>query len=181
MPLRKPSIDVKDFNVNLPALLDDDELSGIISAEETSVAEYPRPVHYLLVLIRGARIAYDFYDAIQQGTWTEENFATLVNHTDERLAQIIMHLPDYLQADYKATGENAPYRDANFPGIAQQRLNICLFLLEARINVNELMQGLQGQSKRQLSRLRFICLGSSRAILSLTLKSTSEQLKIWYV
>ena len=177
-PHRPPCINEYDFDVQLPAPKDDDEIvsSGIVSKRPLS---HPRPIHYHLFMIRAAKIYHHFQSLLKIGRWTRSSIVSLVQQTDDELAQIAFELPSYLKFEYKPS-PRSQINEAEFPWLSWQRNNIALVLLHLRVSVNKILQNIWTDNIT-FQRARSICLNSSTAIISLVLDSgiPREKLKSW--
>ncbi|KAK6384753.1 hypothetical protein LTS17_002316 [Exophiala oligosperma] len=188
LPQRTPTLLEQDFNVNLPAIKDDDELAGA----KLRPASHPRKVHYHIVMIRIATVYYRYRLALRLGRWTNSTIVDLVTKTDDRLAQIIGELPTWLQNDAGTGGGALPaaaahprpkYRDVDYPWISGQRTKLSMLLHNVRITINKSLQNLWLDQGLVFQRVRSICLDSSNAIISLALDGGEpiERLNSWAV
>lgn len=177
MPYHTPCIHPGDFNVKLPSLEDDDELAGGASSEKP--ADYPRPIHWQIIMIRAAHSSYALHQSIRTGTWTDMNAAALVFQTDERIAKIISDLPPWFSPE-EDEGSISQWSEAEFPWIKTQRARTYLMAYETRINIYSLLLSLSPDAGDSLSRAQYIHLASSRTTLQLSLNLTEEVAKSWY-
>ncbi|KAH8678558.1 hypothetical protein BX600DRAFT_452219 [Xylariales sp. PMI_506] len=123
-------IRMADFNVDMPAVLDDDELAGIHFPDRTD--EYPRAIHYHLFLVRGAIVIYDFQQMLDLATWTTSDVVSITERLDEKMAKLISDLPPWLRADTDIESFSA----TKFPWLSQMRTDLCYTLLTGRAEVN---------------------------------------------
>lgn len=177
VPFRTPCVHPGDFNVNLPSLEDDDELMGKYYQERT--ADYPRPIHWLIIMIKAARSCHTLYSLIRSGNWSDSNAAILVFQTDEKIAELISNLPPWFSPD---EGQREPntWSEFDFPWIRTQRTRAYLMAYETRINIYSLLLSLKPDINGPLSRAKSIYLASSRTTLHLSLNLTDEVAKSWY-
>lgn len=178
MPQRTSTLLEQDFNVNLPALKDDDELAGA----KLRSASHPRKIHYHIIMIRIATVYYRYRLALKLGRWTNTTIIDLVTKTDDRLAQIIAELPPWLQNDAGAVAK-PKFREVDYPWISWQRTKLSMLLHNMRITINKSLQNLWLDQGLVFQRVRSICLDSSNAIISLALDGGEpiERLNSWYV
>ncbi|KIW12059.1 hypothetical protein PV08_09333 [Exophiala spinifera] len=174
-PRRAATLLDQDFNVNLPAIKDDDELAGA----KLRPASYPRKIHYHIIMIHISTVYYRYRLALRLGRWTNSTIVDLVTKTDERLAQIIAELPPWLQNE-----DGRPkFRDVDCAWASWQRTKLSLLLHNLRITVNKSLQNLWLDQGLVFQRVRSICLDSSNAIISLALDGGEpvERLNTWAV
>ena len=130
-------------------------------------------------MIRAAKIYHHFRSLLKIGRWTRSSIVSLVQQTDDELAQIAFELPSYLKLEYKPSARSQ-ISEAEFPWLSWQRNNIALVLLHLRVSVNKILQNIWTDNVT-FQRARSICLNSSTAIISLVLDSgiPQEKLKSW--
>ncbi|CAK7220267.1 hypothetical protein SCUCBS95973_004101 [Sporothrix curviconia] len=188
VPYRPPCIHEEDFDVNLPAIANDDEI-GPDGVFRTLPLSHPRPVHYHIAMIRAAQVKYRFRTALKARPLSRANVVRLVTGADEDLARIIDDLPPYLHADSDelllpvppspsaqswpppAIGEAW---DAAFSWVPRQRLLISLVLLNHRMAINNTLQSSWSDESILLQRIRSICMDSSSAMITLALQDGVE-------
>ena len=130
-------------------------------------------------MIRAAKIYHHFQSLLKIGRWTRSSIVSLVQQTDDELAQIAFELPSYLKFEYKPS-PRSQINEAEFPWLSWQRNNIALVLLHLRVSVNKILQNIWTDNIT-FQRARSICLNSSTAIISLVLDGgiPREKLKSW--
>jgi hypothetical protein len=174
---RDPIVLEQNFHVNLPAIKDDDEISG----SKSRPASHPRPIQYHIVMIKLAVVWNRYRMALKLGRWTNSTVVDLVTRTDESLAQIIVELPPYLQNDASAL-VSAKFSETDYPWMSWQRTKLSMLLHNLRIGVNKILRNIWSDQGLVFQRVRSICLASSTAIITLALDSgqPSERLNSWY-
>lgn len=132
-------------------------------------------------MIRAAKIYHHFRSLLKIGRWTRSSIVSLVQRTDDELAQIAFELPSYLKFEYKPSARSQ-INEAEFPWLSWQRNNIALVQLHLRVSVNKILQNVWTDNVT-FQRARSICLNSSTAIISLVLDSgiPREKLKSWAI
>ncbi|CAK7199274.1 hypothetical protein SEUCBS139899_001949 [Sporothrix eucalyptigena] len=188
VPYRNPCIHEADFDVNLPAIANDDEI-GPDGVSRTLPLSHPRPVHYHIAMIRAAQVKYRFRTALKARPLSRTDVVRLVTGADEDLARIIDDLPPYLHADSDelllpvpsspsaqswpppAVGES---RHAAFSWVPRQRILISLVLLNHRMAINNTLQSSWSDESILLQRIRSICMDSSSAMITLALRDGIE-------
>ncbi|KAK5224898.1 hypothetical protein LTR72_004679 [Exophiala xenobiotica] len=175
---RDPIVLEQNFHVNLPAIKDDDEISG----SKSRPASHPRPIQYHIVMIKLAVVWNRYRMALKLGRWTNSTVVDLVTRTDESLAQIIVELPPYLQNDASAL-VSAKFSETDYPWMSWQRTKTSMLLHNLRIGVNKILRNIWSDQGLVFQRVRSICLASSTAIITLALDSgqPSERLNSWAV
>lgn len=163
VPCRVPCITAADFNVDIPAIVGDEELEAAAVAWNKS----PRPVEYHLQMIKISRLIHSFRLSLRQTNGRTRQIANLVLQTDEALAEIIESLPSHLQM-YQISTDAALAAEKLNPWIAWQRLNLSLSLLYYRIVINRVLQDEWVQDPETFARTRAICLSSAQGIISLS-------------
>ncbi|KAJ5801385.1 transcriptional regulator family: Fungal Specific TF, partial [Penicillium psychrosexuale] len=98
IPARPPCIHQADFNVRLPLVLSDEELTTGLINEPNMATEMPRPVDYHNAMIFLAKSNYHFQIQMRAIENLDEDnlLEDLVLTTDEALANIISQLPSHL-------------------------------------------------------------------------------------
>ncbi|KAE9989012.1 hypothetical protein EG328_003329 [Venturia inaequalis] len=163
VPYRAPCITAADFNVDIPTIVNDDELDAVAVELNNS----PRPVEYHLQMIKISRLIHSFRSSLRQTDGQTRQISNLVLRTDEALAEIIESLPSHLQMHQVPTDE-ALADEKHSPWIAWQRLNLSLSLLYYRIVINRVLQDQWFQDPETFARTRAICLSSAQGIISLS-------------
>ena len=176
VPFRTPCIHPDDFTVNLPSFEDDDELMGKTFPDRD--AGYPRPVYWLIIMVKAAQSCYTLYNLLRSGTWSESNAAMLVFQTDEKIAELLSQLPSWFGPDEDQQAETK-WSTADSTWIRTQRTRIYLMAYETRINIYSLLLSLKPGANGALSRAKSIYLASSRTTLHLSLNLTDEVAKSW--
>lgn len=171
-PYHAPCIIQADFQVELPAVLDDDELERPRGVWE----ERPRPIQYHLVMINIAAVYHRFRWSLRLCSGKATEVSALVLKTDEALANVIEDLPPHLQNGQMPHIEEVA-EDTDRPWIAWQRTNLCLVLFYHRIAVNRVMQDQWVQDPATFARTRAICLGSAHGIIALSASFTTSLAK----
>lgn len=164
MPYMRSIVVEQDFNVNLPAIKDDDELSG----SEIRSVNHPRPIHHHIVMIKLAMVYRRYRTALKLGRWTNSTIVNLVAQTDESLAQISADLPYYLQSDSSSIASNKG-SEAAFPWMSWQRSALKLLMHAIRIDVNKILQNIWSEQGLIFQRVRALCLESTTTIISIAL------------
>lgn len=177
VPYRTPCIHPDDFNITLPSLEDDEELTN--RAHPQQPMDYPRPIHWQMAMIKIAESHYALHQRIRIGVWSESNAAALVFQTDEKIAKVISELPPWFSAE---VGESVDGKFSNetFPWLKAQRARTYLMAYEARINIYSLLLNLKSNTDDALLRARSIYLASSRTTINLSLSLSDEIAKSWY-
>lgn len=163
VPYRVSCITAADFNVDIPAIVGDEELE--VAAIEPNGS--PRPVEYHLQMIKISRLIHSFRLSLRQTNGQTRQIASLVLRTDEALAEVIESLPSHLQM-YQVPMDEALAVEKHKPWIAWQRLNLSLSLLYYRIVINRVLQDQWVQDPETFARTRAICLSSAQGIISLS-------------
>ncbi|KAJ5510839.1 transcriptional regulator family: Fungal Specific TF, partial [Penicillium expansum] len=166
IPTRPPCIHEVDFNVRLPLVLSDEELTtGLIDEPDTAIKR-PRPVDYHNAMIFLAKSNYGF--RIQMSAIENlggDNLEGLVLATDEALANIISQLPSHL---LEISGGPATDREQYPPWVLLQQTTLSLSFLFCRMKVNRVLQHRWASSSDVLlARSKAICLDSANAIVSM--------------
>ncbi|TVY52882.1 putative transcription factor lepB, partial [Lachnellula cervina] len=167
IPYHAPCISQADFQIELPATLDDEELQS-----SSRLDDLPRPIQYHIVMIQLAKIYHRFRSALNLVSGKAADIVTLVLQTDEALADNIAGLPPHLQFEISSSSSVTP--DIEKPWIQWQRINISLILLYYRIAVNRVLQNQWVQDPTTFARTRAICLDSARGIISLASTCTDS-------
>ncbi|RDW79242.1 fungal specific transcription factor domain-containing protein [Aspergillus mulundensis] len=176
VPPRPPCIHELDFNVDLPLLASDEELSNARLTQQA--VSHPRPVQYHLAMISIAKSIYRFQ---YQLAWLDEKDARLLEDlvlaTDEDLATIISQLPAHLSDPPPPEGEcdnhyeRAGYYDENYPPwVSWQWRSLTLTLLIFRMRVNRCLQHRWPHlpsNETLLARSKAICLESASTVIML--------------
>ncbi|OQE06098.1 hypothetical protein PENVUL_c020G06152 [Penicillium vulpinum] len=167
IPARPPCIHEADFNVRLPLVLSDVELSTGLIDEPSMAVKRPRPVDYHNAMIFLAKSNYRFQ--IQMGTIEnmggDNLLEDLVLTTDEALANIISQLPAHL---LELSGGPAKDGEQYPPWVLWQQTTLSLSFLFYRMKVNRVLQHRWAYSSDVLlARSKAICLDSANTIVSM--------------
>lgn len=166
IPTRPPCIHEADFNVRLPLVLSDEELTTGSIDEPDKAIKRPRPVDYHNAMIFLAKSNYGF--RIQMSAIENlggDNLEGLVLATDEALANIISQLPSHL---LEISGGPATDREQYPPWVLLQQTTLSLSFLFCRMKVNRVLQHRWASSSDVLlARSKAICLDSANAIVSM--------------
>jgi hypothetical protein len=178
IPYRAPCIQEGDFQVELPACLDDQELESAIVISEGR----PRPVQYHIAMIKLAILYHRFRCSLKLCAGQTTKTASLVLKTDEALANIIEDLPLHLQGGGQSSDPRVTSQEITDPWIPWQRTNLSLVLFYYRIVINRVLQDQWVQDPTAFARARAICLSSARGIISLATEFTGSlaRHRPWY-
>ena len=156
-PVRAACIQEAGFQVNLPRLVTDDEMSAWnLTAVDDA---YPRPIQYHIAMIRLAQEYHRFRHRLPTTADTAAKLESFVLEADESLARIIDELPPHLTMSGQI-GDDIPWAHS-------QRKNLAVALLFYRLNINRVLQHQWLDCDVAFRRARAICLSSAKAIISL--------------
>lgn len=127
MPGVTPVLSACDFEVPLPS-----RFAG--ETEDNGGGVTLHRVDYHIFMARVAVVYHDFRESL--ATYSP---ADAVRQGDEKLAEIILTLPDHLQPDGLLGGAEKHALENEHPWLRWQRVNIALVLLSHRLHVNRFM------------------------------------------
>ncbi|KAI2675811.1 transcriptional regulator family: Fungal Specific TF [Penicillium roqueforti] len=167
IPARPPCIHQADFNVRLPLVLSDEELTTRLINEPNMATKMPRPVDYHNAMIFLAKSNYHFQIQMRaiENLDGDNLLEDLVLTTDEALANIISQLPSHL---LEISGGLAKEREQYPPWVLWQQTTLSLSFLFYRMKVNRVLQHRWASSSDVLlARSKAICLDSANTIVSM--------------
>lgn len=164
-PTRTPCINDTDFDCDLPADVDDEQLQATTIGNVRFRRSGPRPVQYHIAMSRVAIIFYQLRSKIRLRRWSAPEIAQFVFSADDQLASLIGELPTHLQNDEPETPATLE-RDAANPWIPWQKKSLTMVLLYHRIAINRILQTHWLEGSTNYARARSICLSSAVAILN---------------
>jgi hypothetical protein len=123
IPYHTPSIVEGDFQVEIPASLDDDELQSTITKSDS----LPRPIQYHIAMIHLAIVYHRFRVSLKHTSSNPAEIGALVLNTDDALADIVEGLPSHLQGNQDS--EMDPSCHPEYSWISWQKTNLSLILL----------------------------------------------------
>jgi hypothetical protein len=161
-PVRAACIQEAEFQVNLPGIMNDDEIGMRTSADADDT--YPRPIQYHIAMIRLAQEYHRFASKLPIMSDNAAELKSFVLEADESLARTIDELPPHLTMSGQI---NSQVLEEHTPWAQWQRKNLALTLLFYRLNINRVLQHQWLSCDVAFKRARAICLSSAKAIISL--------------
>ncbi|TVY35416.1 hypothetical protein LOCC1_G007830 [Lachnellula occidentalis] len=186
IPYHAPCISTADFQIELPARLDDEELLA-----ERRQDDLPRPIEYHIVMIQLAKIYHRFRSSLNLLSGKAAEIVTLVLQTDEALADNIAGLPSHLHFGipsssaligfFKTNGYRTPLRlHALVRYVWILRVGLSRWLLLVRILWLGIDLGLPAANKNQY-RATSLHLFSAAIILGVEARFHADESKQQYV
>ncbi|KAJ5680405.1 transcriptional regulator family: Fungal Specific TF [Penicillium majusculum] len=167
IPAHPPCIHEADFNVRLPLVLSDEELTTELIDKPNTAIKRPRPVNYHNAMIFLAQSNYRFRIQMSaiESLGGDNLLEDLVLTTDEALANIISQLPSHL---LEISGRPGQDREQYPPWVLWQQTTLSLSFLFCRMKVNRVLQHRWASSSDVLlARSKAICLDSANTIVSM--------------
>lgn len=170
-PPRMPCISDVDFDCELPADIDDEQLQATNLGGLRSIRKGPRPIQYHIAMSKIAIIFYQLQSKMRLRRWAAAEIAQFIFFADDQLATLIGELPQHLQNDESETPATLE-RDSAYPWIPWQKRSLTMVLLYHRIAINRILQSHWLEGSTNHSRARSICLQSAVAIIRSALAGT---------
>lgn len=175
VPCRVSCISEADFEVALPAVLDDEVI-------DQDGAPQPTMISYHVAMIQVSVVYHRFRSALRLSGGALEDISLIVANADESLANIIEHLPQHLRGQDDLVDNDIQQKDSDLGWISWQRQNLCVVLLYFRIVINRVLQDQWIQDPVTFVRTRSICLSSAQGIINMA-KGYTEPIarhRTWY-
>lgn len=171
LPYRTPCISDTDFQVALPAYLDDDEIEV---GYQLRPSDHPRPIGYHIAMCRIATLYHRFRSLLLLGPWSSIEHLNHIHNSDEELAKVLEQLPRHLRPDESETTESRALALIH-PWINHQTRHLTWVFFYRRITINRVLQNAWFVRPDMFAGPRAICVLSARSLIYAVSKAETNR------